>query len=421
MKINFIRYNSDQLVRIGLLKILVAVLEPQRMSISSSAIKQKLISLIFNNDNGGKFVENLIRTAGCISWSFSINKNNVGLILDWGKLYGFVGSGNQITEKGLLLRYLMDDNSILSIRNKSLTHNPFYITFEQKIYFLYNQFEIDTTLIFLLHRLSEILEGEAINGIFADRLTCLSLYDTYKVISGVRISSGNLLLLKNLKELIGRMAVELDMVAEIPIQPSKLPRYKGVPRQKVEQRNRKRTKTSDHEAIPRFELLTDLALLTKKFTEEEHKDEDKSRKAWRYWVTPLLKNFAERLPAKPDSDFCWNHFAQAASILSSKQTKRLSIETDALSIAQRAFEAYSLVKRRFGHTPIESVGIIAMIRSLAVSEILEVRDIYELFLKFKMNDLFSEYVRFAAGNDLDKMFIDIKPEFIEEAKGYYGE
>lgn len=420
MKFNFLRYNSDQLIRIGLLKILVAILEPQRTSLSSNAIKHKLSSLIFEDGNGdSNIAEKLIRSSGNISWNFAINKNNIGLILDWGKLYGFVGSGNQITEKGLLLRYLMDDNAIMAIRNKTFLSNPFIINFEEMIYFLYNQLEIDTTLFYLFRRLAEIPMEEPINGISADRLTCLALYDSYKLISKERISSGNLLTIRNLKDLIGRMVAELDLGSEIPIQPPLKPGYRGVPKQKLEQRKKKRTKTSDHEAIPRFELLADLGLLTKNVAVEDD-DEGRSRKAWRYWVAPQLKSFSDRLPSKPEPRFCWDYFAQAASIFAPQETKRLDIDADAYSIARRAFMAYELVKRRFGHTPVESVCIIAMVKSLAASEILEVKDTYELFLRFKMKDLFSEQVRFAAGNDLDKMFIDIKPDFIEEARHYYG-
>jgi hypothetical protein len=54
-----------------------------------------------------------------------------------------------------------------------------------------------------------------------------------------------------------------------------------------------------------------------------------------------------------------------------------------------------------------------------MSEVLEVRIVHELFLSFKKKDLFSETLKFAAGNDLGKMFIDLKPSFLEEAEKYY--
>lgn len=416
----FFTYKNDKLQRIGLLKILVATLDPQRRSVASDLINRKLSDLLYE---GGlsqlSRVESLIRAGDSSSWLFTLPKTQVGQILEWGKLYEFVGAGNQITEKGLLLRQLMGMEAVQSIVRGDFSVNPFRLSPEERFYFLYRNFEMDPVLFFLIKRL-RLETGELpIGGVHAGKITCFALYDSYKLFSGV-VGTGNLLPLRDLRDLIGRIVAELGLSSDIPIQPILRPRPPVTVRQKPDQRNRKRTKTADHEAIPRFELLTDLGFLTKNTGEEGVPDIEKSRKSWRYWITPLLAEYSLGLPENYSANFCWSRFAQTATALLGGNFKRLSIESEPALIARRCYEGYLDVKRVFGHTPLESIANIAMIRSLARSEVFEMREVHQLFLSFKRENLFPDTVRFAAGNDLDQMFIDIKPSFIAEMEEHYG-
>jgi hypothetical protein len=364
-------------------------------------------------------VEQLIRNSNSSSWNFRITKPTIGKILEWSKLYGFIGSGNQITEKGLLLYYLMGPDAVSSIKSGDFKSNPFELTIEEKLYFLYSHLEADTTLLFLIQRLAKLPKDTFVFGVEADKLTCLALYDTFKLISEKGFYSGNVLSLKNLRELIGKIVFELDLLSEVPIRPLRKQGPRPIRIVKPEQQNRKRTNAADGEAIPRFEFLTDLGLLTKRVEGKGKSNQEKSRKAWKYWVTPMLLGFAKDLPESFPKDFCWVQFAHSAVTLTNSKPKCLSIDEDSRIIVRRVFDAFLEVKRSFGHTPILSVAIIAMIRSLAVSEVLELKVVHELFMSFKKKDLFSETLKFAAGNELDKMFIDLKPSFIEEAENHY--
>jgi hypothetical protein len=420
MGMKFVRYNSDFFQRVGLLKMLVAVMDPQRRSTAQESITRKLSQLLYGPTSGNQTsVEYFIRNAAGSSWNFSITEPNIKYALEWGRLTGFVGSGNQITERGLLLRHIMGDDAIASINKGNMNINPFDLSLGERLYLLYVHLELDTALQFLLRRLATLPSDEAIRGVDADKITCFAFYDLFLLMGQSRNSSNLLLTLKSLRELIGKMVTELDLAAEIPIAPVVKPKQTAQFRQKPDQRDRKRTKTSDHEAIPRFELLVDLGLLTKK-VDAEGPDEEKARKSWRYWPTQNLYDFCSGLPESFDREFCWNRFAQCSAAFVSNMATRLDVIHDAPTIARWAYSAYSLVKRRFGHTPIESVAIITMINALVDSKIVEVKDIHELFMTFKRDNLFSDTVRYAAGNDLDKMFIDIQPEFINEMEKYYG-
>lgn len=417
---SFTRYSIDFYVRLGLLKMLVSALDPQRRSTAPELITRRLAPLLYKTEGDGlPRAEHLIRNSSGVSWNFSLTEPNLKLILEWGKLVGLVGAGNQITERGLLLRYIVGEDRVNSILSGDPTVNPFELTLEERLYFLYINFEIDGALYFLLKRIAALPPGEAIRAKQAGRLACLSFYDLLNFFTETRSSGKVLLTIKDMRDLIGRMAAELDLGDEVPVRPVVRPRSALPQRLKAGQSKVKRTKTADHEAIPRFELLVDLGILTKKVGDDEA-DEVKARKSWKYWVTPKLTNFCEVLPQHLDPEFCWNRFAQCSSVFVSESVERLQIIDHARIVASRAYAAYSEVKRRFGHTPVESVAVMTMIRALAEGKVIEVRDVHELFLNFKRNNLFSDTVRYAAGNDLEKMFIDIKSTFINEVNAQYG-
>ncbi|MEW6261794.1 MAG: hypothetical protein AB1641_01845 [Thermodesulfobacteriota bacterium] len=417
----FIRYGKE-FQRIGLLKILVAVLDPQRRSAASEQINRKFLQILAEEKSVEMTkAQQLLRDADNPSWNFYFTRATVGQILEWGKLIGFVGSGNQITESGLLLRSIMSERAISSIVKGNSEINPFHLTLEEKLYFLYRHLEADTPLYFLIKKLATIPDGP-ISGISGDRLVCFALFDTYKMISERHgYSSFSLVTLKNLRGLIGKMVGELDLESEIPIRLPAQPVPLSILKARPEQRHKKRTKTSDHEAIPRLEFLTDIGFLVKRPDEGQNEDIEIARKAWRYWVTPLLIEFSKKLPDTFAVDFYWIQFAGAAAAFLNGDVRRLQSGSDSVEIARRAYSSYAEVKRSFGHTPVESVAVLAMIRSLAGSDILEVKDVHELFLGYKQNNILPETVRFAAGNELDKMFIYIKPSFISDLEKLYGD
>jgi hypothetical protein len=415
--IRFVRYNADKYQRLGLLKLLVATLDSQRRSTAPEAVRRKLIQLLDLRDDKQENVASLLRDAGSSSLNFRFTEATAGQILDWGRLLGLVGSGNQITERGLLLRQLMGPETAASLNRADFTRNPFILTTEEKIYLLYHHLEIDTPLQFLINRLRGFDRDTPVSGIAADKITCFAFYDTLKLMTKYQ-SSANLLSIKNLREAVGRMAGELELGNEVPIRAPARPRSTSILRAKPGQRDKKRTKTADHEAIPRFELLTDIGLLEKKQAHEAE-DPEAFRKAWRFWTSTLFHDLVKHLPAEFDHGFCWTGFARMASAMSGLASGGNMPIRSPLEIALAAYDAYLEVRRPFGHTPFESVATIAMIRASARGDVLDISVVHKLFLSFKRDNLFAESVRFAAGNDIDRMFIDIKPNFRQEVLTHY--
>ena len=416
---SFTRYSVDYFVRVGLLKMLVAALDSQRRSTAPELITRRLAPLLYQSvGNDFSRAEELIRNSDNASWNFALTESNLRQILEWGRVAGVVGAGNQITERGLLLRHLMGHENVAAILNADPTTNPFTLSEAERLYLLYTQLECDGALYFLLRRLIKFSPEEVIRGKEANRLTCFAFFDLLNSFTSAHRSGNVLLTIKDLRELVGRMAAELDLTDEIPVRSVVKTRPTPVHKRKAGQVQAKRTKTADHESIPRFELLVDLGLLTKKVLPDDP-NEAKARKSWRYWTTPQLVSFVNKMPESYRSDFCWAHFAHCASTLNSNGNNELDATQNTKEIAQRAYVAYLQVKRRFGHTPIESVAVMAMIEALSARQILEVRVVHELFLKFKRDNLFPETVHYAAGNDLEKMFIDIKPTFMAEVESYY--
>jgi hypothetical protein len=358
----------------------------------------------------------LIEEADSPSFNLRFTKQTAYQIIEWGKLYGFIGSGNQITEKGLLLRYIMGQAAVSAINDGSFRINPFILSDLEKLYFFYHHLELDTSIFFLIKRLCMLSTEDKIRGIEADRITCEALYDTYLFTKEMN-TQYDIISSRELRDLIGGMVSELKLIDKIPI----LPKFKlkAPPIIKAKQKNIKRTHLSDGEAINRFEFLTDISILEKKSKSDSDEDKKEARNSWNYWVTQVLLSLSEKLPQKPYKEYCWNEFAHFSSGLIKKSSYTFTEEKNLKNIAIRVMDSYNIVRRQFGHTPLESIAIMTMIRALVDSVIIEINDVHKLFMNIKLKNLFPNIVHFAAGNEIDKMFIDIKPNFINELNKYY--
>jgi len=69
-----------------------------------------------------------------------------------------------------------------------------------------------------------------------------------------------------------------------------------------------------------------------------------------------------------------------------------------------------------GHTPFDSVALHAMIAAAADGVVAEMADFHALMLAIKKRSALPEHAFFASGNDLDKMFIQLKAGFPEQVR-----
>jgi hypothetical protein len=180
---------------------------------------------------------------------------------------------------------------------------------------------------------------------------------------------------------------------------------------------RKTTKNADHQTIPRFEQLVDLGFLEK--PDHDAPDEAERRAArqrWRYRPTDVCRRWhraMQRIGEDTQDPFRWRGFASACF-----EAFEISLRGDATGddrlIAEYVWRAYTQIHRRAGVNPLDSVALFAMLSAAVDGIHLEMAEVHRLMYRIKRDDAFPDHVSFASGNDLDQMFIHIKPGFLEQ-------
>ncbi len=438
--LKFLRYRHSSQQRLGALKVFVALLDPQRRSMSSELLDRRILALLVaeprssvelgprNRRFPNNRAEELLKLADAPSLLFTVTAKMTPRVREWARMLGFVGNGNQITERGLLLQHLMGREQFEAVRTGELAeHNPFELSFVERLFFLYTLFERDSLWPFLIRRISEKGDGTLISGKDADILTTQALRDLLRM-SRTGLSGQELLLYRNLRELEAHMAASLGLAdgrvyleAVARRGPRRTDSRSRGP-QVQPQRN-----TADDQAIPRFENLVDVGLLTKESAVERAVGQAQEswlrRLEWRYFVGAGLRAWREAVgeTSSYERQFLWTRFAQCAGpAFGVRAPVRITADSGLSELLGLVHDAYEAVRRPVGHTPLESVALIAMIRGLERSLACEMGAIHELFVRFKAQGLFSEHLKFASGNELDRMFIDIRPEFFHAARRAYG-
>jgi hypothetical protein len=82
-------------------------------------------------------------------------------------------------------------------------------------------------------------------------------------------------------------------------------------------------------------------------------------------------------------------------------------------LADYLWSAYKLVARPMGHTPFDSVALVATIQAATDGVPIEMVEFHDLALRIKQTSALPDHAFFASGNDLDHMFIQLKPGFHE--------
>lgn len=450
-RIWFLRYDHSSLQRLGALKVLVGLLDEQRRSVSSEKLDRSLVGILLEfhggNQRGSRRViprflppqdseaeprkefprnvaEKLLADIEAPSLLFPVTEPKVFRIREWGKLMGFLGSGNQITERGLLLQHFMGPEKVMAIRKGQLDeYNPFRLSLTEKVFFLYVLLERDGIWPFLFQRIAALGDGHLIDGVEADKLTCNALLDLLGA-HKMGLSGREMLRRRDLHHLVVRMAESLRMPKVPGSSVMRPPRPSRVLR--PTQRGRVRTNTADDQAIPRFENLVDLGFLTKETDAEREsgsrEDGRVRRLAWRYVVAPPLIRWCNASAGKSsyDDEFLWRRFASCAGqAYAITDPIALSPTIEPVKVIDIVVDSYNRIHRPIGHTPFESIALTAMVRGIERNVVCEMADMHGLILGFKREGLFSEYIRFASGNELDRMFIDIDPRLLDRVRGHY--
>src|SRR5579859_6665626 len=179
---------QDFYLRLGFLKAAVAVLDPERRSLSADLLLRRLgrplLPVVPKPPKGAKVshepgsgsapvVEALLRAGNCPSLLHAITGRTNYKVLDWARDVQFLGRGNQISERGLLLRSYLDQSSISAFLGGDITAwNPFTINDSERYYLLYHLTEIDRVTELLIDSLSKLDHHETIDNRKASRLFC---------------------------------------------------------------------------------------------------------------------------------------------------------------------------------------------------------------------------------------------------------
>ena len=108
---------------------------------------------------------------------YGITRETAYKILDWGRDLDFVGRGNQITERALLLRYLIPEAASEGfLAGDVRAWNPFILDIPQRLFFLFELEEIDRVTVELIDDLAKQEPETVLESGDAARLTCHALF-----------------------------------------------------------------------------------------------------------------------------------------------------------------------------------------------------------------------------------------------------
>jgi|GEM_PF-2381772 len=443
---------QDFYLRLGFLKVLVAVLSPERRSATNDAIVGRLQVPLFDptirhpnvhtrvaelfdgmyprRTSSGKEIESpeiaeaMLALDGAESALYGITRDTAYKILDWGRDVQLVGRANQITERGLLLRsFLQTERAERFLSGDPTAWQPLLLTLRERLFFLYHLEEIDSLTVELIGDLGAISGDHVLETRDASRLAIKALFRVL-IEAESKLKARDIPAFRTAQELSLTIAAELDE----PVPPG----WSGVARQVLSKRStrgrarlsdvksktRRTTKNADHQTIPRFEQLVDLGFLTKPGTDAADPGQAlAARRRWRYIPTTLCRRWstAKSLHRAYDGDtatpFGWNGFAKTA-VASIHGLSIASItRPSSRIIGERLWTAYCSIRRTVGLSPVDSVALIAMIDSVADGLCIEMSDFHSLLVGIQERGCLADCVHFASGKALDKMFIQLRPSF----------
>jgi hypothetical protein len=441
---------QDFYLRLGFLKSLVAVLGTERRSVPTETILRRLRRPLFDDavahralaarvgermswydrnwwSSGGEtgktptVAEALVVEADLPSFLFAITGPTTYKIVDWGRNVGLLGRGNQITERGLTLLALFASSEVQDfLEGDADAWNPFRLTTVERIFFLYHLVEIDQVTLALIDAIGTL-------GIDADIETLDAAKMLAKALSGVlaeaegSIRPPEIPAFRTALELAATICEEL----ELPPPAGALDARRRAPRPAKPAARRKalmavssgtaprRThKNADHQTIPRFEQLVDLGFLSKGVD----LDDLSARRRWRWRATPIALRWAAARGkiANETPPFLWNGFARVScqAYIGVEDPER---RDDTATIAAYLSKGYRSVRRAVGHTPFDSVALMAMALGVVDGLAIEMVDFHRLMMMIKTRGLLQGEVFFASGNHLDKMFVSLRDDFAERA------
>ncbi len=452
---------QDFYLRVGFLNALVALLDPHRRSVPTEILGQRLEHLLLaparDHDDlwraftdrfpwaPGEFeemerkstrtfqgarptlTEALLLMGRCPSQLYAMTPKTAYKILDWGRNLQLIGAGNQITEKGLVLRAMLPrDEYERFLKRDPLAWNPFVLKPRERLFFLFHLCEVDHLTLELLEYVAHArAASQAIETADALEMTCRAFFRVLNGVAG-RVSSADLPTLRRARELATVMARELQLEDLVPgsgIVRERLPKPRKIkPKGALvapKHAARRTTKNADHQTIPRFEQLVDLGFLGKPCSEVDDTEALwECRRHWRYQRLPSCDGWLVERQRTLDGQgpWEWRGFAAAALASGIAGVGRRPEDPKPEIVATFLWKGYEKVRRQVGHTPFHSIAMTAMIEAAVSGVAIEMRTFHDLVMALKKQALLQDCVYFASGNEIDRMFVVIRDGFVDGVK-----
>jgi hypothetical protein len=443
---------QDFYLRLGFLKVLVAASSPERRSIFADALIRRLevplfvparncvdlwnhvgqnISWYENDHKKGKkldqpsVAEALLVLSGHPSYLYAITKKSAFKIVDWGRDVELLGAGHQITERGLLTRGLIPVSKAEQFFDGDvMAWNPFAMDLREKLLFFYHISEMDHVMLELASDFGDWNIARPMESAEVARFMCNAMLRVVGSAQG-HIRNVDVPAYRVASDLARTIAFELGMQTEY--QKSKLggsqPSASFVPRLPPTKKfvgskpgmisTGFGHKNADHQTVPRVEQLVDLGFLYKPNVDKPGAARESNRR-WRYAPTEVSRRWrAARRTSDPENEnFLKDGFARTAVFAFHRQELPASVG-ELMLVAKHLWSAYLQIGRRHGNSPLDSIALYAMVTAAAEGVAIEMASFERLMNAIKRVSALPEHVFFAGGNDLDTMFLRLKPGFLE--------
>jgi hypothetical protein len=356
----------------------------------------------------------LLLTAGCVSWGQPIKKQTAYKAVEWAQTAGFIAGGYRLSERGELWLTLIDqEGAARFFAGDERAWNPYRLSVAERAFLCYHLGESDELLWQIAFDAGEYPVGHVLEARDTYRLT---LSGMRKVLDRAEnsISLPELPRLRTARDLAATIAAEVDPDgAEIPALRKRIPPKRRLGRGQADGK-RKTCKNADHQAIPRFEQLVDLGLMSKHIAPGlTGASARKARAAWRYELTAALPALRGVLGEHglDTPNWIWSKFSDAfvAATHGAAVSPRHATVIESLALF---VEAYDRIHRPVGHTPFEPVALLAVAVGMERGLIVEIKPIHEVMLALKSSSSLNDQIAFAAGNDVDRMFVMVKKGFM---------
>jgi hypothetical protein len=400
----FCNYNKDYQQRLGFLKVVSRVGQGARGGPGN--IHERLKSLYPEHRRqplAGRHIEefdpkSLIQDDRIPSWIVGFVPKTLDRLVWWAEKVGLVAQSGRLSEWAAIL----DGVRRQPAEQSWIKDNPFILSLEERAFFVQLLFFHDQVLPFLVHHLGQLEAGASVGVADSCLLVSRSLGDLFDHIK--ENSPAELQLRMEVRDVLERIGQQykLDDPRKLVNAESRRDvlkhlsdgRTKGV-----------RVRLAEQHAIPRFEQLTDLGLLTKENPKNpamDQKSKEEARTSWTWYVAPGLPSAARILsPRVADIEpFFQDLWIRFCAVGFGQKTRELDAFDDQKQIAGLLDETLPSARRQIGPVQVHTWASLSCLHALDRGCLLELSTVERLLEAMRIDPHTSNSVRLSGRAEL---------------------